>query len=84
MIPPAFGFVAFIPKFKKDPDVAEIISVSINDLLDDHDQTLKMIKTVYMRDSTVPCYQFKEYIVWGAIVMILVEIKELLKRSIHK
>ena len=84
MVTPTLGYVTLMPQFKINYEVAEIISISLKDLLDDDKQIKKVMSTSYMENIEVPCYQFKGHIVWGATAMILSEIKELLKQSIPK
>ena len=84
LVTPTLGYVTFTPQFNTNYEVAEIISISLKDLLDDDKQIKKIMSTSYMENIEVPCYQFKGHIVWGATAMILSEIKELLKQSIPK
>lgn len=85
-IPPsnflATPFIAFTnkrPNFVKNHEVAEIIEVSLNDVLDDTNLTTVNLTTSYMKNIDVPCFKINNHIIWGATGMMLSEIKELLK-----
>lgn len=85
-IPPsnflATPFIAYAnkrPNFTKNYEVAELIEISVKDLLDDANITSTIMTTSYMEKIEVPCFKLNDYIVWGATAMMLSEIKELLK-----
>lgn len=76
---PFLGFTKEQPKFVKNHEVAEIIEVSLNDLLDESNLTTVNLTTSYMKNIDVPCFKIDNHIIWGATGMMLSEIKELLK-----
>ncbi len=85
-IPPsnflATPFIAYAnkrPDFTKNYEVAALIEVSVEDLLNDANITSTVMTTSYMEKIEVPCFKLNDYIVWGATAMMLSEIKELLK-----
>ena len=67
------------PTFKVNLEVAEIIEVSLLDLLDEKNIGTIQITNSYMKETSVPCFNINGSVVWGATAMILSEIKELLK-----
>jgi hypothetical protein len=60
-------------------EVAEIIEVPIDHLLDDRN-IRKEVWTIRGTESDVPLYFFKGHKIWGATAMVLAELIELLKR----
>jgi len=85
-IPPsnflATPFIAYTnqrPTFTKNYEVAALIEVSVEDLLNEANITSTTMTTSYMEKIEVPCFKLNDYIVWGATAMMLSEIKELLK-----
>jgi len=80
IVTPFLGYVNTIPTFKKNHEVAEIISVTVQDLLNEKSITSTTLSTSYAKNIEVPCFVLNNYIVWGATAMILNEIKELLKK----
>ncbi len=85
-IPPsnflATPFIAFTnqrPAFIINHEVAEIIEISLNDLLNEQHLTTVNLSTSYMKNIDVPCFKINNHIIWGATGMMLSEIKELLK-----
>ena len=77
LVTPFIGIVQKKPIFKPNNEVANIIEVSINDLLDFNNLTSTNMKTSYMDNINVPCFKLNGYIVWGATAMMLSEIKDL-------
>ena len=67
------------PLFKVNSEVAKIIEIPFSDLLDDSRLASVSITNSYMKETSVPCFNFDGSIIWGATAMILSEIKELLK-----
>lgn len=85
-IPPsnflATPFIAYSknrPNFIANSEVATLIEVLLEDLLDDNNITSINMNTSYMKNIDVPCFKLNNYIVWGATAMMLNEIKELIK-----
>ena len=86
-IPPsnflATPFIAYSesrPNFISNSEVAVLIEVLLEDLLDDNTITTIEMNTSYMKNIDVPCFKLNNYIVWGATAMMLNEIKELIKQ----
>lgn len=85
-IPPsnflATPFIAYAekkPAFIANSEVANLIEVSISDLLNEENITSETISTSYMKEITIPCFKLNNYIVWGATAMMLAEIKDLIQ-----
>ncbi len=78
---PFLGITSEIPVFTKNYEVAELIEVSLDDLLNDDFVIQKKISTSYANNIVVPCFLLNDYVVWGATAMILSEIKEIIKLS---
>ena len=79
LVTPFVGIINHEPIFKINSEVAEIIRVSFHDLLDDNNIKSISITNSYMKETTVPCFNIHDSVIWGATAMILSEIKELLK-----
>ena len=61
-------------------EVAEVIEISIDALLDETNLSSKEISIKNKQKVDVPCYKLKDYTVWGATAMILSELKVMLKQ----
>ncbi len=81
MVTPFIGFLTNTPNFTTNEEVAEIIEIKIDDLLNDSKLSSIEMNTSYMKNIEVPCFKFSKTIVWGATAMILSEIKDLIKES---
>jgi 8-oxo-dGTP pyrophosphatase MutT (NUDIX family) len=80
LVSPFLGLMKNEPVFKPDPtEVAEIIELPLNVLLDDTIVKNVPLKTSYAEQIYVPAFTVGEHIVWGATAMILSELKETLK-----
>lgn len=79
LVAPFIGFTQEKPKFVLNEEVAEIIEVTLSDLLDDAHIDSVLMNTSYMKQIEVPCFRLNQHIVWGATGMMLSEIKEMLK-----
>ena len=78
---PFLGFATDELSFYPDPkEVAGIIELPINDFLDDKLIVNKIMSTSYSDNIQVPAFLIKEHLVWGVIVMILSELKQMLKK----
>lgn len=67
--------------FDPSPDeVAKMIELPLEDLLDDSNLTVVPLKTSYYDEIDVPAFDMQGYIVWGATAMMLNELKETIKR----
>jgi len=78
-VTPFIGILNDIPVFKLNSEVAKIIEIPFPDLLDDTMLASISITNSYMKETSVPCFNFDGSIIWGATAMMLSEIKELLK-----
>jgi len=78
-VTPFVGILNYKPVFKVNSEVAKIIEIPFSDLLDDSRLASISITNSYMKETSVPCFNFDGSIIWGATAMILSEIKELLK-----
>lgn len=78
-VTPYIGLLNNKPLFKVNSEVAKIIEIPFSDLLDDSRLASISITNSYMKETSVPCFNFDGSIIWGATAMILSEIKELLK-----
>lgn len=84
LVTPILAYTEKTPKFQINYEVDLLIKISIEELLDNSNQTTTEITISPTNNLEVPCYKFKDQIVWGATAMILSEIKELIKQSIDK
>ena len=78
-VTPFIGILNYKPVLKLNSEVAKIIEVPFSDLLDDNNIASISITNSYMKETSVPCFNFDGSIIWGATAMMLSEIKELLK-----
>jgi 8-oxo-dGTP pyrophosphatase MutT (NUDIX family) len=78
-VTPFIGILNDIPVFKLNSEVAKIIEIPLPDLIDDTMLGSISITNSYMKETSVPCFNFDGSVIWGATAMILSEIKELLK-----
>ena len=78
-VTPYIGLLNNKPLFKVNSEVAKIIEIPFSDLLDDSRLASISITNSYMKETSVPCFNFDGSIIWGATAMILSEIKGLLK-----
>ncbi|MGG8498045.1 NUDIX hydrolase [Tenacibaculum sp. TC6] len=79
LVAPFMGFCEHKPSFIPNNEVANIIEVLVEDLLDDNNIISVPMNTSYMQNIEVPCFKLNDYIVWGATAMMLSEIKDLIK-----
>ena len=80
-VTPFIGIVNDNPVFKLNSEVAKIIEIPFPDLLDDTMLASISITNSYMKETSVPCFNFDGSVIWGATAMILSEIKEVLKKT---
>jgi len=79
-VQPVIGFLEKAPDFTIDThEVAEVIEISIDQLLDDSLQKEKEIVFINKIKIEAPYFDFNGYHVWGATAMMLSEFKEILK-----
>lgn len=81
LVTPFMGYSLQKPSFSMNNEVDQIIEVSVRDLLDDKNIGRIEIETSYMKKTSVPCFQFNNFTVWGATAMMLSEIKETIIKS---
>lgn len=80
LVSPFLGLMQREPVFKPDPtEVAEIIELPLDLLLDDGIVKNVPLKTSYADEIFVPAFNVGNHIVWGATAMILSELKETIK-----
>ncbi|SEB50926.1 NUDIX domain-containing protein [Tenacibaculum sp. MAR_2009_124] len=79
LVAPFMGYLDFKPLFNPNYEVAKIIEVSLDDLLDESNLVYTSLSTSYMDDIEVPSFNLNNYTVWGATAMMLSEIKDLIK-----
>jgi 8-oxo-dGTP pyrophosphatase MutT (NUDIX family) len=78
MVTPVVGYQTSQPHFIADPkEVARIIEIKLDDLLDKKKIQMKKIKLRLGFSLKVPAYFIDGNIIWGATAMILSELKEL-------
>ncbi|WP_456376202.1 NUDIX hydrolase [Lutibacter sp.] len=80
LVAPFLGFLEQTPSFKKNHEVAKLITITVKDLLCDSSISTTNLSTTYAKNMEVPCFILNNYVVWGATAMMLSEIKELLKK----
>lgn len=79
LVKPFIGSIEKPPVFIPNHEVAELMEVTLSDLLNDKKVENRVLDTSYKKQLQVPCFIFNDKIVWGATAMILSEIKELIK-----
>jgi 8-oxo-dGTP pyrophosphatase MutT (NUDIX family) len=80
LVNPYLGLSMQLPQFRKQAsEVAELIEVPLEQLLDDAFLTQRRLNTSYARDIEVPAFRFGPHVVWGATAMMLNELKALLR-----
>lgn len=78
LVTPFIGYSTKNPSLNINHEVEAIISVRIESLLNDQHTTNFNINNSYLTNVDVPCFKFRNHIIWGATAMILQEIKTLL------
>jgi len=77
---PFLGYYETEPVFIPDPrEVADIIELALDDLLDESHVEVNRISASYREDVDVPVFRVNNHVVWGATAMMLNELKEVLK-----
>ena len=78
LVTPIVGYQIFPPVFIAEPkEVAKIIEIKLDDLLEGKNQQLKNMKLNLGFSMKVPSYCINDNIIWGATAMILSELQEL-------
>jgi len=78
-VSPFMGFIKEKQNFKTNNEVAQILEIKLDELLDDYNLSVQQMSTSYMKNVSVPCFKLHNEIVWGATAMVLSEIKDLFK-----
>jgi 8-oxo-dGTP pyrophosphatase MutT (NUDIX family) len=79
MVTPVVGYQSTRPRFTADiKEVAKIIEIKIEDLMDEHNRQMKKMKLSVGFSLRVPSYFINGNIIWGATAMILSELREIL------
>lgn len=81
LVTPFLAFTNQTPTFTTNYEVESIIEVSLKSLFNKKFQTTTLVTTSYAKNWEVPCYQFNNFIIWGATAMMLSEIKHLLSNA---
>jgi 8-oxo-dGTP pyrophosphatase MutT (NUDIX family) len=78
---PTVAFLRGVPGFKPQADeVAEVIEVPINHLLDPRHAS-RETRDLHGRPVSVPFYEFRGHKIWGATAMVLAELLSLLDEA---
>ena len=77
---PFLAFTKKTPIFTPNYEVEKIIEFPVKELLNEKNRIIKPITSSYMKDANVPCFIYKNNVIWGATAMILSELKDLLKQ----
>ncbi len=79
LVHPFFGISEETPLFiPQEKEVAKLIEVPLENILDDKLVARKTIVTSYATNVDVPYFDFHGYTVWGATAAMLSEVKDLL------
>lgn len=80
IVHPYLGISVDEPLFIPDPiEVAEVIELPLETVLDDSIIIQKEMTTSYATNIMVPTFQTSGHVIWGATAMILSELKEIIK-----
>lgn len=80
IVHPYLGISVDEPLFIPDPlEVAEVIELPLETVLDDSIIIQKEMTTSYASNIMVPTFQTSGHVIWGATAMILSELKEIIK-----
>ncbi|KAA1244278.1 CoA pyrophosphatase [Aquimarina sp. RZ0] len=83
LVHPFLGVAYEKPVFvKQEEEVAEVLEISLVQLLDDRNVTSKKLSTSYAQNIEVPSFELNSYTVWGATAMMLSELKVYIKSVI--
>lgn len=79
IVQPVIGCQNIPPKLIPDPDeVSEILSISLNEILDPENRQIKNIVHREYSIIDVPCFYIRGHIIWGATAMMLSEVVDLI------
>lgn len=77
---PVMGYIGFKPDFKPDAsEVSGVFSVPLSHLANPANCSTKPITLADGRQFDVPCFVVGDYVIWGATLMIISELVEVLK-----
>ncbi|WP_378184892.1 NUDIX hydrolase [Aquimarina sp. W85] len=80
---PFLGYTEVLPNFVPQiEEVAKVIQVPLNELLNDTNISSKKLTTSYAQNIQVPCFKLNGYVIWGATAMMLSELKVYIKSAI--
>lgn len=84
-VKPFVGIISYVPEFFPDEkEVAEIITIELDDIFNDQNITKKVIETRYGKFNTT-VFLINGKVIWGATALMLAELREiLLAFSNHK
>lgn len=81
LVSPFLGYVEQTPDFLLNGlEVAQLIELSVADLLNDLHLKTPLIDTSYSKSVKVPAFVIKHHTIWGATAMILNELKQVLQQ----
>ncbi|WP_299211415.1 CoA pyrophosphatase [uncultured Aquimarina sp.] len=81
---PFLGVTHKTPNFiRQEEEVAEVIEVPLEQLLDENRVISKKLSTSYAENIEVPSFELNGYVVWGATAMMLSELKVHLKSALE-
>ncbi len=81
LVSPFLGFTNQEISFKLCAnEVADLIELPIHEFLDDSNIVNVPMSTSYASDIQVPAFQINEHLVWGATAMMMMELKEMIKK----
>ena len=69
-VTPFVGILNYKPVFKVNSEVAKIIEIPFSDLLDDSRLASISITNSYMKETSVPCFNFDGSIIWLSLIHI--------------
>lgn len=79
LVTPFLAYTIEKPSFSCNKEVAQLIDVPLNELLDDDAIRFESKNLSGATNVEIPYFQFDNFKVWGATAMIISEVKELLK-----
>lgn len=78
---PIVGYSKIRPNFRGNEEVAKIIEVSVDELIDPKSQTTKTIHHRLGKLVDVPCFFIEDEVIWGATAMMLGELLAMIKTN---
>ena len=77
---PFLAYVDYEPEFVTNHEVAQLVKIQLDDILDEGKLVEVNMNTSYMTNVKVPAFEIEEKIIWGATGMMLSEIKQLIEK----